>query len=485
MVIRAQGRLFRRHAGGRAGARDVTAAVSPRRNAPIWTGPAATAALAALEEEVQAGGLRPGQALMAVLRDRGGSERLIGRLRGGTPVACRHLAQSVLQHHRARLAALGPFGPRPIPAAQRLVDRALAQMRARATPLAMHMAELTLRAATRRDGATFEELLSKEPSRDRAHSMAGRHRVLAALRRWDFEWLTGVGVICFERHAGRVEAERPGCNGAPTATFLRGVVRRAVLPTAVSNRADHYILVDASGPVRLLSVQENARAMGVHAGSSLMGPLLQTTPTLLTALQAVEALGNGVHALVMGAIVRELVDAGRLGRGATYGTAFSGVDVAAVGVEAALEGEFKYVFASEKSGRLRAVLAAAWGGRGLTAACCYEDARDERALSAPSVDLWVATPSCKENSGSNRMATDAGRAEAAADFDRSLDYVRRQGPKVVVVENVTASSVVLPITCMLASIPGYEWATGVLDPHVDLGEPVDRTRQFWVGLKLE
>ena len=450
-----------------------------RTNAPMWTVPAAVLVVDALKEEEQAHGRRAGQNMLAVLMERGAVERLLQRLPAGAPRACRDTARSVLHHHQQKLAALHEAGVEGGTTVQRLVDQALQTMRLHAAKY-RPPGRLRLEGFTRREGASLDEFLSQKPEDDRAHDVGQRRRVIEGLQTWDLSWMTGHGVICYERHAGRIKKERPECAKAP-GRFLQGVVRSKVLPTAVRNRGNHYLLVSAGGPVRLLSVEENARAMGIPAGSPVMVPLLSESPLLLTALQAVEALGSGVHVGVVRALMRTLIRDGELKAGLRYGSAFSGLDLAAAALDEELQGKFEYVFASEREGKLRRALVAAWAARGLTLARCYADARDERARSAPDVDLWVATPSCTENSRLNRVATDTDRARAAADFDMSLDYVRRRKPRVVIVENVSESSAVLPLTWVLTSIPGYAWSTGVLDPYEDLGEPVRRERQYWVG----
>ena len=110
--------------------------------------------------------------------------------------------------------------------------------------------------------------------------------------------------------AGRIRKERPGCAKAP-GRFLQGIVRSKVLPTAVRNRGNHYLLVSAGGPP-VRAAEENARAMGIPAGSPVMVPLLSESPLLLTALQAVEALGSGVHVGVVRALMRTLIRDGEL-----------------------------------------------------------------------------------------------------------------------------------------------------------------------------
>ncbi|KAL1525239.1 hypothetical protein AB1Y20_020106 [Prymnesium parvum] len=90
---------------------------------------------------------------------------------------------------------------------------------------------------------------------------------------------------------GRLQKEQG--TAAPSADALRSVVHWNQLPTAVANAADHYMLVGPNGAARYWTVEEVARSFGVAAHSRLMGALL--APEVMTAVQAVECLGRGVH----------------------------------------------------------------------------------------------------------------------------------------------------------------------------------------------
>ena len=67
-----------------------------------------------------------------------------------------------------------------------------------------------------------------------------------------------------------------------------------------------------------------------------------TDPKVMSARQAVEALGGGVHVGVARQLVRDLMQRGWLAPGMTYGSAYSGVDTVAAAVEAETEGNFCY-----------------------------------------------------------------------------------------------------------------------------------------------
>ena len=75
------------------------------------------------------------------------------------------------------------------------------------------------------------------------------------------------------------------------------------------------------------------------------------------------------------------------------------------------------------------------------------------------------------------------QARALYDTHRALEYVRLRRPRVVIVENVKATTVVAPLTDMLLRITGYTWHGGVVDPWEALRIPMDRTRHFWLGVR--
>ena len=337
---------------------------------------------------------------------------------------------------------------------------------------------------------TFFEWLSADVSKDRLRPIGGCHRIVNGISMWDLEWLgdDGKAVVVYERHAGRVSSERPECCGKPLGAFMQGVVRTKVLPTAVSNEGDHYVLVGSQGAIRFLSVEEVARSMGVPVASPVMGPLLGGPLAdgidRVEASEAVGALGRAVHVGVVRTIIRYLMRRGVISKGATYGSAYSGIDLAATAMEEEMSGEWSYEFASDRSDRMRAVLLAAWGRRGLASERCYSDAESGGALQAPTVDVFVCTPECGGNSTRNHNSTDDGRKEEALRASSALDYVRLARPRVVVVENVTVAGYVGPLTTIIGGIRGYEWLTCTLDPYRDLNEPVARLRQYWIGERI-
>ena len=111
---------------------------------------------------------------------------------------------------------------------------------------------------------------------------------------------------------------------------------------------------------------------------------------------------------------------------------------------------------------------------------CHEDARTEGAREVR-VGLWSLTASCRPYSRRNHKRTQAGVHAGCDDISRSLEYVRRSRPAVVLIENVAETCVVQAVTEMVAAIQGYEWRMGELDPWEDFGIPASRRRAYWVG----
>jgi hypothetical protein len=235
------------------------------------------------------------------------------------------------------------------------------------------------------------------------------------------------------------------------------------------------------GAWRFMTVAEVARAFMLAFGSPLWQALVESDA--LKPLQAVERMGRGIHVGVAQAIVAMLVAEGSLQPGATYASAYSGIDMFAAAVDAELEGEWRYSFASEPDVLSRRVLLQAWGQRGLRAERCYLDACSTEARQEASVDLWVSSPECTSHSPANRGDegnVSAAQAASLAAIWQSLDYVRRARPRAVVLENVAQRSISGPLTGLLSRLGGYSVRTGVLDPQTAADAPIARERQFWV-----
>ena len=71
--------------------------------------------------------------------------------------------------------------------------------------------------------------------------------------------------------------------------------------------------------------------------------------------------------------------------------------------------------------------------------------------------------------------------ELAAEI--TLQPVRRQLARVVVVENVDEADGVAAITTVLQGAGAYMWFTQALDPQVHAACPVARARRYWVGIQ--
>ena len=187
-----------------------------------------------------------------------------------------------------------------------------------------------------------------------------------------------------------------------------------------------------------------------------------------------------MHTSVAGAIVATLMRRGLAKEGLRYGSAFSGIDTFAAGLEEELGAQWEYTFASESDPTTREALVEAWQCRGLTREHCYKDARKGEALTAPKTDLFVLTAECEAHSKRNHHRSSGGQKTSLVDIWAALGYVRKRRPSVVVVENVTDVSATGGITGLLERLDGYELESGELDPREVAGMPVARERKFWV-----
>ncbi len=82
---------------------------------------------------------------------------------------------------------------------------------------------------------SMREWLSASPIGDHLRLMERNNRIREGIARWAVDGLDGPAVCCYERAAGRVANERPGCAGRPDARFVAGLLHDRVLPTAVAN----------------------------------------------------------------------------------------------------------------------------------------------------------------------------------------------------------------------------------------------------------
>ena len=334
---------------------------------------------------------------------------------------------------------------------------------------------------------TLQSVLSsaKRLERDHSRTIEDNKRILKGLSHWPMDRLKRRGVVCYERALERLNTERPDWAGVPTAAFMHRLVHTDGLPTLTGGCADHYVLVSARAGPRWLTVEELARAMEIHATSSLMRGL---TSRDIKPAQAGEALGNGIHGACSRAILGPLIANGTLGPGMTYGSAWAGVDTFAASVEAALDGKWEYAFASEKRAVIRTALMKSWGGLGLTRARCHEDAAGWAATHEQYADLWVASPECDSFSKKNRVRKDEEQDAAMKATIESFSYVEHALPKVVVVENVNEARVVGPMSALLGNMArslGYRLSGGPLDARADCGALATRDRHFWVMVRAD
>jgi hypothetical protein len=326
-----------------------------RAYAPPWSDGTAAATMAALERGAAAAGTGLEVFARHVLMADSPDAELRPHLGGGLGSAERTGIAAVLAHHGCAVKA----GAGSVKAFMKPLYKRRAA--ARHVELVLERIEPQY--------PRLEMLLACKPSEERLRDIAQNNRVVEGLAQWPLGMMEQRGVICYECAYGRLMQER---GGRLDASFMAGLVHTDDLPTAVGNAADHYVLVGGGEPLRWLSVEENARALEVPPFSPLMVGL---GSNCLTAIQAVSALGRGIHVGAARSVLRPLVTRGTLRAGMTYGSAWSGIDTFAAAVEAETGGEWRYAFASESGKRLRRALVASWGGRGLTAARCHEDAR--------------------------------------------------------------------------------------------------------------
>ena len=180
-----------------------------------------------------------------------------------------------------------------------------------------------------------------------------------------------------------------------------------------------------------MTVPDAATAGGVPAESPLRDAL--TDAAAASPVQAVTALGEAVHGAALEAIIGRLREENRWPRGpVTYGSAYSGVDVAAAIVHRAAADGFEYAFASEPAGCRRRVLTRAWGAYGLSEDRLYADAGSHAARNEVRVDVYVITPTCQAFSRRNHDRQQETQGRALAGVYAALAYVRHAGPGVVV-----------------------------------------------------
>ena len=440
--------------------------------APTWNDPGADAVLCAIHTGASADGRSIEMFVSGLLAS---SSRIAGFVKDelrGISEADRALALQVLGWH-SQLVKGASGDPIFLKARVRaflkpLRDRRL--VRSKVVELHLPLASLGPK--------SFTLWLAKQPTKERLRDIFPSARITGGLAQWPLGWLKKRGVICYERASGRVDSER---GGVPDAAFMVGLVKTDVLPTAVANASDHYVLLSPGKDPRFLTVEEVSRGFGLCSGSPLAKTLARDD--ILTKNQAVSCLGRSVHVIVAQLLVAMLFARGVLSKGLTYGTIYSGIDTFAAGVDLVAGGDWKYVYASERDETVRNALLAAWCVRGLTSDKCSLDARGEQAAEMPYVDLLVVTSLCGPYSKRNHERNTPDQHQSLRDLWKSLECARRTRPRVIIVENVSDSSAVGPVTGLLCRLEGYALERGVLDPMRLAGWPMSRERCFWVLIR--
>lgn len=328
-------------------------------------------------------------------------------------------------------------------------------------------------------------IMAKDIKKERLRSFAKNKRIRDGLAQWPLSWMRGPGVVCYERAYGQIKDKYPEGDGVPPVKMTKTLVRSKDLLTMVGSASDHYVLVEKGKAPRWMTVEENARAMDVPRGSSLMRGLRLAGKGAFTALQATGALGRGIHVGAARGLIRPLVTRGVLRPGMTYGSAWSGIDMFAAAVEEEMGRHWRYEFASEKGKKERAALLASWGEHGLTADRCYADATSRDAREERCVDLFIASPECIEFSSKNHTRSKDRQDREIEKIMLGMAYIAHARPKVAIVENVSDPSVVGPLGGVLRRIArsyGYTLSEGTMDPRESMDALAGRKRHYW---KLE
>ena len=311
-------------------------------------------------------------------------------------------------------------------------------------------------------------------------------RLKKELASWGHICLTGLPehtVICAERAGGRVRAwrkkKRAGKKAAPPLRLVAAFFHKTQLPTALSNPADHWFLPMLD---RWVSPAEALRLFGVPEESSLAKAVAKGDLGL-TAGSIVAALGRSLH---VGCASRALDIALDLAPELTtmevvrYASSCSGIDAFAVAVEARLEGEMRYVHASERRPSVAKALARVYRGRGLVRSAVSKDARTIVHTQGP-CEIWSFTPPCEPFSKRNHTRSDAGLLEAAEQVRTMLWYPRLWRPRVILVENVYEHDAIILLSAMLLSLDKYTWT--IIETEARDYTESCRHRGMWIGVR--
>lgn len=472
--------------GGR-GARHATrvGAATPSGRAPSaprWTPAAAAAAEAVLNAEAtlhnEAGHILP--MLMAAVSDPVLWASIRAAIVKRTTMMQAELALAILDHH------LQAAQQEEDPAARSLIFENANRARRRRAAEGAPFPSIGIAPAPIREPVSFMSWIDKKPAHPCRTTPAASEKVgpLNYMRIWDLRRVPAAtraaGVIVFGRAGDRVRKWRAtdggSADGPPPLQLATALIHTDHLPTALGSRPDHYWL---AGQERWMSVLEVCRSMGLPDASPLTAAL-RRVPCPTT---AVEMCGNGIHAGVARRIVSHLDAAGHLPaqtRPLRYASACSGCDFFADAVRAARPDSFRYMHAAECASAPRAVLADAWG---LSPDAIFEDAASDEAASAPEVDLFVASPSCKKFSKRRRGRDADTVADGGAEAAGTLGFVMAGRAAVVVLENVADHDGGAALTTILRKAKAYEWSVQELSAREHAGVPVERVRRFWVGIR--
>jgi hypothetical protein len=257
--------------------------------------------------------------------------------------------------------------------------------------------------------------------------------------------------------------------------LAEALVHKDILPTATASRPDQYWLTEQE---RYMSVREVARAFGIRDAS----PLAIALEGVASPTNAVKWLGKSIHAGVATRLLQHLKCMGLLPGHITYGSACSGVDTFAAAVDMVWPDAWQYAHAAEIDPGPRAVLAEAWGPRGLQADMLFHDATSAEAADAPIVDLFLVSPDCHRFSKRRHGRDAEDIAEGAEEAAECLPFVMKGRARVVVVENVDDRDARAVLGTLLSDAPSDVWRSQVLNPVEHAGVPIARSRAFFVGV---
>lgn len=438
------------------------------RRAPNWTDAAATLALDTLVSMDIVGGVL--KRLCHVLHSPDALRRFasVAAARGSRTAST--LACSIMEHHAGvhRTLSDAASNERADRVRSTLVRRGRAPCR---------LAAFCLPSAGALSPPSFHAWLDTSDELDSCVSPAAG-RAATHLDAWSMPPSSPDVVVCVERAASCLLNSHSSALVRLSATDAAAITHAVVLPTAVGNPADHYILCTAR---RHFSPREYCRVFGVPPSSPLWTAL---TSGVLSTNQIGTACGRAAHPVSILALLRHFDVAARFASLDTvrYGSAFSGLDFPCEALDILFPDCWQHVFASEVQSTLRDVLCDTWGERGLVAAYTYSDALE--AIDAPVVDLFFAGAPCGAYSINNRHRSALEIARSLSVLDHALDYVRTARPAVVIIENVSSAEAVDGITAIVTRLRSYEWHGGLVDTLTHGGLPMARDRYFWIGFRI-